>query len=662
MGGEMTRQTFSPTRLAAGLAGLALALPAAAQPAPAGPDAPSAYTRAAQARTLKTYDFADRQDFGFADRGFLGTRADPLIKAANGRVVWDLSAFDFVKGPAPETVNPSLWRQAQLLARNGLFQAADRVYQVRGFDLANITFVRGDHGWIVIDTLTSAETAKAALDLANEKLGARPVEAIIYTHGHVDHFGGARGLVSQADVDSGKVAVIAPKGFLESAVSENVIAGAAMSRRAVYQFGAVLPKSPVGQVDGGIGPGLAIGTQTLIPPTRDIDHTGQTLTIDGVRFEFQLTPGTEAPAEMNVFMPDLHVLDLAENANATMHNILTPRGALVRDAKGWADYLTQSLRLYGDKADVMITSHAWPRFGGPVIRDFIASHRDAYAYLHDQTVRLMDEGLTGEEIAARLTLPAALEKDWFNHGYYGSMRFNSRAVYQRYMGWYDADPVHLAPMAPADRARRYVAAMGGGAKVLAQAHAAFDAGDYAWAAELLDKLVFADSSDAAARALLARTYDQLGYQSENALERNMYLTGASELRQGVRPAGPGAALDLIRNTPTSDLFDLTAVRLNPDKAGDAHVRLEIVFPERGERTYVSVADGVLTHEPIAAPGPVDATLTMSRTTFLQLAFLGGRVADKVADGEIKAEGDPQALQRLLGWLDVFRSDFPIVTR
>ncbi len=629
----------------------------------AAQEAPTGYTRAAQAQTLKAFDFSDHQDFDFARRGFIATRADPLIKAADGRVVWDLAAFDFVKGPAPDTVNPSLWRQAQLLATNGLFQVSDRVYQVRGFDLANITFVRGDTGWIVIDTLTATETARAALELVNGKLGERPVAAVIYTHGHADHFGGAGGLIRQADVDSGKVQVIAPKGFLESAVSENVIAGAAMSRRAAYQFGLPLPKGPTGQVDGGIGPALAVGTQSLIAPTVSIDHTGQTLTLDGVRFEFQITPGTEAPAEMNLFLPDLHVLDLAENANATLHNVLTPRGALVRDAKVWATYLTQSLRLYGDKSDVLITSHAWPRFGRDVIDAFIAQHRDAYEFLHDQTVRLMDEGLTGEEIAARLTLPPALEKDWFNHGYYGSMAFNSRAVYQRYMGWYDADPVHLAPMAPAARAGRYVEAMGGGARVTQLAQSAYDAGDYRWAAELLDKVVFAGGDTAAAKGLLARNYDQLGYQTENALERNMYLTAASELRSGIKSGGgPARTMDLIRNTPSGDLFDLLAVRLNADKAGSGRVALEIVFPERNERTFVTVRNGVLIHEPIAAPGPVDATLTLSRPTFLALAFLGGKVSTQVAAGQVKVDGDPEALQRLMGWLDAFHSDFPIVTR
>lgn len=644
--------------------GAALASAMAAAGFAVAADPPTAYTVKAQAEVLKADPFQDRQDFDFASRGFLGARADPLIKGAAGQTVWDLSAFDFLKGDAPATVNPSLWRQAELLAKNGLFRVTDRVYQVRGFDLANITFVKGDAGWIVIDTLTATETAKAAYDLVTAKLGQRSIEAIIFTHGHSDHFGGARGLVSQADVDSGKVKVIAPKGFLESAVSENVIAGTAMARRATYQFGVYLPKSPTGQVNSGIGPALAVGTQSLIPPTVDIDHTGQEMTIDGVRFVFQVTPGTEAPAEMNIDMPDLHVLDMAENANATMHNVLTPRGALVRDARVWSEYLTQSIRLYGATSDVMITSHAWPRFGRAAINDFLVKHRDAYEYLHDQTVRLMNQGLTGDAIAARLKLPPVLEREWYDHGYYGNVSFNSRAVYQRYMGWYDANPVHLNAMAPADAGRRYVEAMGGAERVLAMAHGAVDAGDYAWAAELLNRLVFADPANTGAKALLARAYDQLGYQSEDSLWRNIYLTGAQELRDGVqaRGAGVGAgAVDLIRNMPTPLLLDLMAVRLNADKVGDGRVKLELIFPERHEQAYVTVQNGVLIHEAIPAPGPVDATLTLNRTSFLLAAFQGVPLAGAIKSGSVNAEGDPGALTRLVSWLDAPKGDFPIVT-
>jgi alkyl sulfatase BDS1-like metallo-beta-lactamase superfamily hydrolase len=601
-------------------------------------------------------DFGDRQDFAFAERGFVGTRADPKILGPGGRVVWDLAAYDFLKGPAPASVNASLWRQSQLLAKNGLFKVTDGVWQVRGFDLANATFVAGDHGWIVIDTLTSAETAKAALDLVNAKLGARPVVALIYTHSHVDHFGGARGLVSQADVDAGKVQVIAPAGFLEHAVSENVIAGPAMARRAIYQFGTRLPRGPAGQVNAGIGPAVSTGTQTLIPPTLDITHTGQELTIDGVRFQFQITPGTEAPAEMNIYLPDLKLLDLAENANATMHNILTPRGALVRDAKAWADDLTESIRLYGDRTDVMMTSHAWPRFGRAEIGDFLEKHRYAYKYLHDQTVRLMNAGYLPHEIANRLRLPDVLDREWYNRGYYGTMSFNSRAVYQRYMGWYDANPVHLAPLDPADEAKRYVGMMGGPDKVLAAAQAAYDKGDDRWAGELADRLVYADAANTAARALLAKVYDRQGAAAESAIWRNMYLTGAAELRDGVESGRAQASLALVRATPTPMLLDLLSVRLDPAKVGEGAVTVDLVFPERHERYRVRVRHDVLTWEANPTAGRADGTFTLPRSQFLAMA-LAGADASKVT-----GDGDAAALARLLGWLTPPRPGFSIVTR
>ena len=602
-------------------------------------------------------DFADRQDFAFADRGFLGTRADPKILAADGRVVWDLSAYDFLKGPAPASVNPSLWRQSQLLARHGLFEVTKGVWQVRGFDLANATFIAGETGWIVIDPLTSAEAAKAALDLANEKLGARPVVALIYTHSHVDHFGGARGMVAQADVDAGRVQVIAPLGFLEHAVSENVIAGAAMSRRAAYQFGSLLPKGPAGQVNAGIGMAVGAGTQTLVPPNVDIARTGQELTVDGVRVQFQLTPNTEAPAEMNLYLPDLKVLDLAENANATMHNVLTPRGALVRDAKEWAAYLTESLRLYGDKSDVLITSHAWPRFGRAELVEHVEKHRDAYKYLHDQSVRLMNEGLLPAEIANRIKLPEALDSEWYNRGYYGTMSFNSRAVYQRYMGWYDANPVHLAPLEPADEAKRYVEMMGGAAKVQAAAQAAFDEMDDRWAGELLNRLVMADPANRAARELLARTYERQAVGAESAIWRNIYLTGAGELRNGVRAAGAqSASLDLVRNTPTPMLLDLLAVRLNPAKAKDGEVSVDLVFPDRRERFRVRVKHAVLTYEADPAGGPADAVHTLPRAQFLSGALAGADLSGTATSG------DRAALGRLLSWMTPPTPGFPIVTR
>lgn len=617
----------------------------------------------AQAALKETLPFEDRQDFDFADRGYLGTRSDPLIKRADGAVAWDLKAYDFLKGSAPDTVNPSLWRHAGLLARNGLFQVSDKIWQVRGFDVSNITFIKGAKGWIVIDPLTTAETAKAALDLVTEKLGARPIVAVIYTHSHSDHFGGVRGIVSQADVDAGKVKIIAPEGFLKEAVSENVIAGPAMNRRAQYQFGYTLAPGPTGQVSSGIGQGIPKGTITLIAPTVTIDHTGQTLQVDGVKMVFQMTPGTEAPAEMNLYFPDWRILCMAENANVSMHNVLTPRGALVRDAKAWADDLTQSINLFADRSDVMFTSHGWPRFGQTVVKSFLTDHRDAYKYLHDQSVRLMNGGLIGSEIAGQIALPPVLARDWFNRGYYGTMSFNSRAVYQRYMGWYDANPVHLAVLPPAEEGRRYVDAMGGSEKVVGLAQAAFDQGDYGWAATLLNNVVMANDKAMDARLLLARTYEQLGYQAESAIWRNMYLTAVGELRSGVASGIQGAgSSDVVGALPSSMIFDLLAVRLNPARSGDNQLRIAFVFPDRKERFLLKVSHGVLTAEPAPDGVAADATLTLNRPVLLGALIGGQPLGPRIAKGEVGLAGDTKALARLMSWFDPPKPDFPIVTR
>jgi len=623
----------------------------------------SALTAEHQKAVARALPFSDRQDFEFADRGFLGTRADPLIRRADGQVAWNLAAYDFLKGEAPATVNPSLWRQAQLLSRHGLFQVSDRVWQVRGFDVSNVTFIKGDTGWVVVDPLTTAETARAAFDLVTEKLGVLPIRAVIYTHSHSDHFGGVRGIVDQKDVEAGKVAIVAPEGFMKEVVSENVLAGNAMSRRAQYQFGIMLPPGVEGQISSGIGQGIAKGTITLIPPTQTIDHTGQELVLDGMKVRFQYTPNTEAPAEMNLYLPDLRILDMAENANVTMHNVLTPRGALVRDSKAWADGLTESIRLFADQSDLMITSHGWPRFGQETVKTFLGEHRDAYKYLHDQSVRLLNLGLTGDEIAARIELPPSLARDWYNRGYYGSMSFNSRAVYQRYMGWYDANPAHLAPAPPAETGKRYVAAMGGADKVRALAAEAATTGDYAWAASLLNHVVMSDGGDKAARAQLAAAYEQLGYQTENAIWRNMYLTATDELRDGVRklPASM-ASLDMLQGLESQMIFDVLAIRLNAEKVGDARLKLAFVFPERNERFLVEVRNRVLVAQPLVAGEAVDATLTVARPLFLDSLFRGTSLLPKILAGEVKLEGDRAAMGRLSGWFDTFPNDFPIVTR
>ncbi|MFZ3033270.1 MAG: alkyl sulfatase dimerization domain-containing protein, partial [Parvibaculum sp.] len=455
----------------------------------------------------------DCKDFDFAERGFIATLKDPVIRKADGTVAFDLSSYGFLEGDAPDAANPSLWRQAKILTKHGLFKVADRIFQVRGFDVSTVSFIDAGAGWIVVDPLTTVEVARAALELVTEHLGEKPILAVIYSHSHADHYGGVCGVTSPADVAAGKVKVIAPEGFLEHAVSENIIAGPAMGRRARFQFGFTLPRGPEGEVTSGLGPGVSQGSLSLIAPTHTISKTGQEITVGDVSMVFQLTPGTEAPSEMNFYLPQFRSVFMAENANLTMHNLLPARGALVRDAKAWADYLTESIRLFGDKSDTMFAAHGIPRFGTQEIIDFLTNHRDAYKFLHDQTVRLMNAGFTASEIAEVLKLPDVLAKQWFNRGYYGTMSHNAKAIYQRYLGWYDANPANLNPLPPEPAAERYVEAMGGADAVMAMATRAEKAGELRWAATLLNHVVFADDTNQTARNQLAAVYTQLGFES-----------------------------------------------------------------------------------------------------------------------------------------------------
>lgn len=628
------------------------------------PGAASAQTRAANAALSATLPWDDTGEAELAARGFVATRADPIIKDAAGRPVWNLDALAFAQGPAPDTVNPSLWRHAGELKRHGLFRVADGLWQVRGFDIANMTVIEGETGLILVDVLTTTEVAAAALALVREHVGDKPVTAVIYTHPHADHFGGIKGVVDPADVASGKVPIVAPDGFMEHAVSENLLAGPAMSRRAVYQFGTALPRGPGGQVGAGIGPGIPGGTLTLIPPTRLITQPLETITLDGVEIEFQLTPGTEAPVEMNLFIPSMNALGMAENANVTMHNILPPRGAQVRDAQAWAHYLTEAVHLYAGRAEVMFIQHGWPRWGAPEITEYLSSHRDAYKYLHDQSVRLMNKGYTPGEIAEAIALPPELAGRWFNRGYYGTMKHNSRAVYQRYLGWYDANPVNLDPHPPEDEARRYVAAMGGPAQALKIAEEAYEAGDYRWSARVASHVVFADAGNRAARELLARSFEQMGMQAESMLWRNMYLTGALEARNP--PSNPQTgtvSADLIAATDTGELFELLAVRVDPDKAAGRDIAVAFVFPDRRERYEVRLRNRVLVARPAAEGAPVQATLTLPRPAFLAMLFQGASPLELAARGVLRVEGDRAALQGLLQSLDTATpaAPFGIVT-
>ncbi|MDR3510593.1 MAG: alkyl sulfatase dimerization domain-containing protein [Caulobacteraceae bacterium] len=604
----------------------------------------------------------DRKDFDFASRGFIATRTDPVIRRPDGRPAFDLSAYGFLQAEAPDTANPSLWRQAQILTQHGLFKVCDRIWQVRGFDVSTVTFIDAGEGWIVVDPLTTVEVARAALELVGEHVAEKPVLAVVYSHSHVDHYGGVGGVATAADAAAGKVKVIAPEGFLEHAVSENIIAGPAMLRRARFQFGHTLPCCADGEMTSGLGPRPSMGTLSLIAPTDLVTRTGQEITVGDVTMVFQLTPGTEAPAEMNFHLPQFRAVFMAENANLTMHNLLPARGALVRDAKAWADYLTQSIRLFGEASEVMFAAHGIPRFGQAEITAFLTSHRDAYKFLHDQTVRLMNSGLTASEIAEVLALPEVLAKQWFNRGYYGTMSHNAKAVYQRYLGWYDANPANLNPLPPEPAAKKYVEAMGGGEAVLATARKAEADGELRWAAMLLNHLVFADETNTAARELLAGVYTRMAYESEAGTWRNIYLTGAQELRSGVVQAPPGGfSPDVLAATTTAMLLDFAAVRVNPGKAAARAFKINLELTDRGERHLISVQNGVMVHEEGIEDADAGASVRMPRPLLLMTLLAGLPHAGALESGDIKVDGDASLYGALVDLIEPLTPNFPIVT-
>ena len=634
---------------------IALLLASAAAQAPPTANAAAQADNAALAASL---NWADTQDFDFAARGFLGSIPDGKIRNDKGAVLRDLNDEAQFSGPAPATVNPSLWRNATLVAKHGLFQVADGIWQVRGFDLANLTVIRGQTGWIIVDPLTGAESAKAAMALVTEKLGNRPVVAVIYTHSHVDHFGGVLGVVNPADVAAGKVAIIAPQGFLEHAVSENVIAGPAMLRRASYMFGALLPRGATGHVSSGLGPMGTPGTYGLIPPTDSIKATGDTRTIDGVEMVFQVTPNTEAPAEMNFYLPAWKALCLAENANGAMHNLLTPRGALVRDAKGWADYLIEARRRWGGQSEVVFTSHFWPRWGKDEISDYLLRHAQAYAFVHNESVRLMNQGLNAVEIGEAIKLPAPLASAWFNRPNYGSLKFNARAVYQRYLGAFDGDPANLDPLPRADLAARLVAQMGGPKKVLAAGKAAASKGDDRWAATLLSTLVRAAPETKGAKSALAGVYRQLAWRAEAAPWRDFYLTGAQELENGIKPGTPAAAAGIAANLSVAMLLDSMSVRLVPERA-IAPMTIAFEIADMKERHLVTIGNGVMLHE-AGVTDAAQATLEVPRRALIGLIGGAVKAPELMAAGQLAIKGDLAVLQRFMGLFQPPKPDFPLV--
>ena len=631
--------------------------------AAAAPKAAAAPTVAAQEAARAELPFEDDRDFELASRGEVAREPRLRIPRADGAPAWDMTVYDFIAGEAPDTVHPGLWRQAKLNQLHGLYEITDGIWQVRGYDLSNITFVRGETGWIVIDPLITAETARAALELVNGALGERPVTAVIYTHSHVDHFGGVKGVTSQADVDAGRVRVVAPEGFMHHAISENVLAGNAMGRRASYMFGRLLPPGPRGQVDTGLGRTTSSGRITLIPPTDVITETGTRLVLDGVEILFQNTPGAEAPAEMMFYFPEFRALCVAEEANATLHNLYTLRGAQVRSGKLWAEWLDEAIRLYGDDLELVFGSHHWPRLGREAALDFLGKQRDLYKYIHDQTLRLANQGHTAVEIAEMLELPEALSQEWYDRGFYGTVSHNVKATYQLYLGWYDANPAHLEPLPPAESAVRYVEYMGGASAVLDRARAAFADGDYRWVAEVVNKVVFAEPDNEAARMLQADALEQLGYQAESGPWRNVYLSGAQELRAGVadRPAPRPNAPDIVRALTPEMLFDLLSVRLNGPEAADEDFRLNLHFTDSGRDFALHVARGVLNYRVDSRAEEADLGLTLSRIDFIRLLNEEVKLRELVLDDRASIEGNPLGLATFAGLFDDFEFWFPIVT-
>jgi alkyl sulfatase BDS1-like metallo-beta-lactamase superfamily hydrolase len=605
---------------------------------------------------LTRLPFGDTADFDAVERGLIDP-GDPVVRDDKGKVIWDNGSYGFLAGDAPDTVHPSLWRQSTLTARQGLFEVTDGIYQVRGYDLSNMSVVEGATGVIVIDPLISAETAAAALALYRKHRGVRPVVAVIHTHSHIDHFGGVKGVVSQDDVDAGTVQIIAPEGFLEHAVSENVYAGTAMARRAGYMYGAALSRGPEAGVGAGLGQTTSSGTVTLITPTVTITTTGQELTVDGVRMVFQMAPGTEAPAEMHFYFPDKRALCMAENATHTLHNLLTLRGALVRDPHVWAGYLTEAIEMFAGQSDVVFTSHHWPTWGTDNITEFLTVQRDLYAYLHDQTLRLLNQGYTGPEIAEMIELPPVLERSWHTHGYYGSVSHNVKAIYQRYLGWYDGNPARLWQHPPQEKARRYVEFMGGADEVVAKARRSFEAGDLRWAAEVLDHVVFADPGQAAAKRLLADVFEQLGYGSENGTWRCEFLSAAMELRTGnFGTPTATASPDIVSHLSPEMLFNALAIQVNGPKAWDLDLAIRWDLPDHGTSYRTTLHNGVLTYVKDSGK-PTSLTLTVPAAALIALAL--GDLEAARGNG-LTMNGDESQLTSLFSVLQPGDPNFNIV--
>lgn len=619
-------------------------------------------TIAANRAALADLPLADTQSFDDAKRGFIEALGDHLIIRGD-RLVWTLKGYEFLASEkAPDSVHPGLWRHARVNMANGLYEVTDRVYQLRGFDVSNMTIIEGDSGLIVIDPLISTEVAKAALDLYLKHRPWKPVVAVIYTHSHIDHFGGVRGIVNSDEVAAGGVTIWAPAGFMAAAVGENVIAGNAMLRRALFQFGAMLPRGERGQVDTGLGKSVSLGTTTLIPPTNSIERPMETHRIDGVEIVFELTPEAEAPAEMIMYYPQFRVLNMAEIATQNFHNLLPMRGALVRDSLSWSRYIGGALRRYGDSSDVVIAQHNWPVWGADRVGNFLRKQRDAYKFVHDQTVRLMNFGYVGAEIAEMVKLPASLNDEWSAHSFYGNLKHNVRAIYQRYLGHYDGNPANLDALPPVEAANKSVEYMGGADAVLKKAREDFARAEYRWVAQVASQVVFADPKNREARELAADAFEQLAYQSESATARNAYLQGASELRNGVPnlPGGSGTAPDIVRSLPLDMYFDFMAVRLNADKAAGKTIVLNWLFSDTQQSYVLNLENSALTCMADLQVDRADATLTLTRATLDEISMRKATFESALESGKIVVSGKHEKFLELLAMLDTFPIQFAVV--
>lgn len=604
------------------------------------------------AAVYDTLDFEDKQEAEFATKGLIAAPETLELKDADGNVIWSQDAYAFLNetDKAPDSVNPALWENTKYNHLYGLFKVTDGIYQVRGYDMSNLTLVEGDSGWIVFDTMMSAECTKAAMQLVDKELGEKPIKGIIISHSHVDHFGGIRGLFPDGEAEDTSIPIIVPKGFAEHAVSENIYSGAAMSRRASYQYGTLLDKGATGSM--GIGMGQSVGTATYLPPTHEIENTGEILTIDGVTLEFQLTPGAEAPAEMNTWIPEKKALWLAENCTSTLHNLYTLRGAQVRDGSAWAKYILEAITLYGDDVDVAFQSHNWPHWGNELINTYMLNTAAMYKYINDQTLTYINQGYTSDEISNMIELPKELARHWYTRQYYGTVAHNAKAVYQKYIGWYDGNPAHLNPLAPTESAKKWVEYLGDTDKVLKMAKKDFDAGEYQWVAEITSVLIYADPENKAARLLCADALEQLGYQAESGSWRNVYLSGAKELREGNLSSADAKGKnsgDVVKNMTAPMIFNYMGILLDKQAMATEEFKINITLPDVQEKYLLHLKNGVLLYYENGYSNDADLTMTCPKNALLLI--LNGNFEGLTQ--AMKAEGDTEVLKLLMKNLNQF---------